>query len=287
MDYITKENKIIIKNLNDFNITHILECGQIFRYKKINETDYIVFSNSECAIIKLKDNFYEIECTNVDYFINFFDLNTNYSEIKEKLSKFNVILPALKSAYGIRILKQNPFEMIISFIISANNNIKRIQAITQNICEKCGTLYNKLGVSFYAFPSLEQLKTLTVQDFKNAGAGYRAKYLYEAVRQLENFDYEKINKLSSQEASKILLTIQGVGPKVCDCILLFGFNKQDCFPVDTWIVKVYNCLFAKEPTTNVQIIRKNLVSTFKNLSGYAQQYLFYYKRSLESLETSK
>ena len=212
------------------------------------------------------------------------------------MAQFEVLKPMLKFAYGIRILKQNEFEMMISFVISANNNIKRIQSIIEKMCEKFGTFDEKQN--FYAFPTREQLLNATVDDFKLFGAGYRAEYLFNIIRQLENFDYDFVKNNQS--------------PKVADCILLFGFNKPDVFPVDTWIIKFYNQYFAKDfkklesvknidnsknknnlyinnanlkqnqkikSKFDVKQIRKNLVSIFGNLSGYAQQYLFYYKRS--------
>jgi len=279
-NYILQNNKIIVKNLSEFNITHILECGQVFRYTKLNNNpDYQVFSLNKSAIIKTFYNRAEIITDDVKYFVNYFDLNTNYTQIKQNLINDNQFLaPIINSAYGIRILRQNAFEMIISFIISANNNIKRIQKIIENICVKFGSNLN----SFYAFPTREQLLKASVDDFKSCGAGYRAQYLYNVVRQLENFDYSYIQNNPSEKCLPKILSLQGVGPKVADCILLFGFNKSDVFPVDTWIKKVYNNYFATEKSENVHEIRKNLVNIFKDLSGFSQQYLFYYKRSLEN-----
>lgn len=281
--YKINNNKIIIEDLSQFNITHILECGQVFRYLKL-EDGYLVISGSKIAKIVKKDNFYEIACNDVNYFINYFDLDTSYTEIKSKLSNFTVLKPMLEFGYGMRILRQDPYEMILGFIISANNNIKRIQKIVNGISEKFGNLCEFDGIKYYSFPTLYELKNATEDDFKLLGAGYRASYLASAIKQLENFNYDEIYELTSEEASKILLKIMGVGPKVCDCILLYGFNKQDCFPVDTWIRKVYfnhfNILPKDEQTkiTEKQI-RKDLVGIFKDLSGYAQQYLFYYERS--------
>lgn len=277
-NYYLEENKIVVTNLNEFNITHILECGQVFRFVKTNE-GYIVFSGEKLAEIKVFKEKVEIYSKDINYFVNYFDLDTSYTDIKNKLAKFTVLKPMLESAYGIRILKQNPIEMIISFIISSNNNIKRIQLIIDRICRKFGTMQG--NENYYAFPSLKQLEKASVEDFKQCGAGYRASYLYKVVRELKNFDIKEVYSLNSENAIEKLLSLSGVGPKVADCILLFGFNKQDCFPVDTWIKKVYNEYFALEKTENVKQIRKELVNIFSNLSGYAQQYLFYYKRSLE------
>lgn len=277
------ENKITIKDLKQFNITHILECGQVFRYKKLDD-GYFVISGENCAKIMQNESFCEIICSDVDYFVNYFDLNTNYNEIKNKLANFSELKPMLEFGYGLRILRQDPTEMILSFIISANNNIKRIQNSVNKISEKFGKLCKFGGIEYYSFPKLNELKKATEEDFKNFGTGYRAKYLVSAVEELENLDYKKIDKLTSEEASKILLNIKGVGQKVCDCILLFGFNKQDCFPVDTWIRKVYFIHFnsvekEKQDKISEKQIRKDLVNIFKNLSGYAQQYLFYFERT--------
>ena len=179
---------------------------------------------------------------------------------------------ALTFGSGIRILKQDHFETIISFIVSANNNIKRIKKILFAIREKFGTKKE----DYYAFPTLSQLKTATVEDFKNLGAGYRAKYLYEVCRQLENEDLNEWLKFSTEELNKKLLSLMGVGQKVADCIMLFGFSKQDVFPVDTWIEKVYCTYFNEEHDRKK--IRQNLLETFGEKSGYAQQYLFYSMR---------
>ena len=175
---------------------------------------------------------------------------------------------------GIRILKQDILETIIGFIISANNNIKRIQKILFAIREK----YGKNMGDYFAFPTIAQLKNATIDDFKNLGAGYRAKYLYDVVRQLENINLQQLCTLTTYELNKVLLSLMGVGQKVADCIMLFGFSRGDVFPVDTWIEKVYCTYFGDEHDRNK--IRANLLNTFGNMSGYAQQYLFYSQREL-------
>ena len=129
---------------------------------------------------------------------------------------------------------------------------------------------------YYTFPTAQELSVATEQDFKNMGAGYRAKYLVEATKQLANIDYGILRKMSTDELNKYLLTIMGVGQKVADCIMLFAFSKGDVFPVDTWIEKVYCSYFEEEH--NRTTIRKNLLNKFGNNSGYIQQYLFYSQR---------
>lgn len=282
-NYYIDENNIIVTNLKEFNIIHILECGQVFRYKK-DQDGYVVYSKDKMAKITSYRDKIIIETDDVDYFINYFDLDTSYADIKNQLSKFEVLVPMLSDAYGIRILNQDPFEMIICFIISANNNIKRIQMIIENICAKFGN-YNEKN-EFFEFPSREQLMNASVQDFVDIGAGYRANYLYKVVRELENFDYDYVKSNSSEKSLPYLLSLSGVGPKVADCILLFGFHKGDVFPVDTWIVKVYNSYFSNELVFDTKKIRRELTNIFGNLSGYAQQYLFYYKRILEKVNSN-
>ena len=278
MKYKLENNKISILDKSDFNATHILECCQIFRYKKIDDGSYILYSDNKFATIKETATSYEIITKDVAYYENFFDLKNDYSKIKSTLqNQSDTMKLATNFGYGIRILNQPVFEMIISFIISANNNIKRIQNLVEKLSAKCGT---NMG-DFYAFPKPEQLATLSVDDLKQMGMGFRAKYIFETTKKLQNINLEDYRNKSTKELLEYLSTLSGVGPKVADCIALFAYHKMDCFPVDTWVEKIYNSYFSTEKETNRVKIRQNLVSTFGNLSGYAQQYLFYYKRELD------
>ena len=278
MKYEIANDKITIFEKEDFNPKHIFECGQIFRYKKISESEYVVFSQDKTAqIIENKDN-YEIATKDIEYFENFFDLKNDYSKIKLSLSNQNETLKsAIEFGHGIRILNQQPFEMIISFIISANNNIKRIQSLVEKLSNACG----KDCGNFHAFPTQKELISLSIEDLKAMGMGFRARYIYETAKKLENFNLESLREYDTEKLLEYLLTLDGIGPKVADCIALFAYHKMDCFPVDTWVEKIYNSYFSPTKEKNRNLIRKNLVSTFKNLSGYAQQYLFYYKRELD------
>ena len=272
MKYIVKQDKIIVYSKEEFCPEHILECGQIFSYEKIND-NYVVYSADKMAKIFEKQDCYEILTNQPEHFVDFFDLDSDYLNIKKELkNKHDFMQNVVDYGYGIRILKQDLFETIISFIVSANNNIKRIKKILFNIREKFGD--KKDG--YYAFPTAKQLAKATEEDFKNMGAGYRAKYLVETTKALQNIDLNQLRDLSTQDLNKWLLSLMGIGQKVADCIMLFGFSKQDVFPVDTWVEKVY-CTYFKEEHNRVKI-RKELVNTFGNLSGYAQQYLFYSQR---------
>ncbi len=268
MEYKIYKNKISILSKQDFNPQHILECGQIFSYEK-TDRGYKVYSMDKQAEIVETENGYDILCEDTKYFENFFDLRTDYAQIKNLLSKHKIMAQPIEFGHGIRILKNDPFETLVSFIISANNNIKRIKKIIWSL--------RKLSKDGKSFPSLQTLLELSVEDFYALGLGYRSPLLYKALRQICSVNFEKWRALPTLQLRKNLIEIAGVGPKVADCVLLFGFSKMDVFPVDTWINQMYDKYYS--PLTNREKIRQNLVAEFGNLSGYAQQYLFYFERS--------
>ena len=259
---------------DDFNPQHILECGQIFSFKK-NGENYQVFSADKKAEIFETENGYIIKTKNPDYFENFFDLKTDYGEIKKKLKKYDILTKPIEYGHGIRIVKQDLFETVISFIVSANNNIKRIQMILDRMRQKLG---QNMG-DYYAFPTRESLLSVNEEFFTNIGAGYRAKYLYETVRLIDEKTLKEWDLLSTPDLRKKLIGLSGVGPKVADCILLFGYGRGDVFPVDTWMAQMYNKFY--EHQENREAIRYNLTKQFGQLSGFAQQYLFFFMRTLQ------
>ena len=273
MKYILGKNFIKVYSKDQFNPQHILECGQVFCYKKEDER-YIVFPGCEYAEISEENYFYLIRTKNPKFFEEWFDIKTDYQKIKLSLSKFDIMKQPLKFGYGIRILNQDPFETLISFIISANNNIKRISMILNSL--RCN-LGEKIAENIYSFPSYEKLKECDEKFFKSMGAGYRSGYLVKVLTQISPKVLETFRALSTQELRNKLIQLSGIGPKVADCILLFGYNRMDVFPVDTWIEQMYNSFFPK--LENREKIRAKLVEIFGNLSGQAQQYLFYYQRS--------
>ncbi len=272
MNYKVQSDRIQILDKVDFNPEHILECGQVFSFHKEGNV-YKVYPSSKYAEIVETEKGYDIITKDVKYFIEYFDLNTDYSKIKKDLSKFEILKEPMAFGSGIRILKQDLFEVLISFIISANNNIKRIKHILNDIRAAIGqkTEYG------YAFPTYEQLLAQDEAFFASMGAGYRAKYLFNTLRQITPDMLDEWRKLDTISLQKKLLSLFGVGPKVADCVLLFGYGRGDAFPVDTWIHKVYNRYYP--PLDNRTTIHNNLIAQFGSLSGYAQQYLFYYQRS--------
>lgn len=278
------ENNVIkIKNCDEFDIEHILDCGQIFTYEKIGD-DFVVFSSDYVAKIFKVNDTYLIVSDNTQYFVNFFDLNTDYKQIKERVAKiltdnnFDVdVQETFKFGSGIRILKQAFCETVIGFIISANNNIPRIKKSMQYIRKNLGEKRRFEDTEYYTFPSLQTLSKQDELFFESAGCGYRAKSLVKTIKMLQSANFDELSKLDTPSLKNVLLSYSGVGPKVADCILLFCFGRMDVFPVDTWVKKVYFDLYKQSP--NEKIMAKNLVQTFGSYAGYAQQYMFFYKRN--------
>ena len=289
--------KYVLKNPNSFNLEHIFECGQCFRWNKIDSNKYIgVIKNAVIQVEKDKlDYIFTGEISkilgseNIDSFENiikyYFDLDTNYSLYKEKLSKIDKYLEeSIKFGDGIRILKQDLWECIISFIISANNNIPRIKKIIERICYNYGEKIVFNGNEYYTFPSPEALSKASVQDLRNLGLGFRDERVYNTTKKIlsKEVDLDTIYNMNNTEKMREeLLKLDGVGPKVADCILLFALKRLDVFPVDVWVRRVMNDLYIhneNEEKVNKNQIKKLAESKFLGLSGIAQQYLFYWKR---------
>ena len=269
-----QNNSIIITELEDFDIRHILDCGQIFRYEKLSEGEYRVYSKDKTCLVRQSQDNAVIESDDPEYFVNYFDLERDYGEIKQKLKGKPFMDEAMQYGHGIRILNQDKWEMLISFIISANNHIPRIKGIISRLCASLG---KNMG-DYYAFPTPEAMASKDEEFYKSLGAGYRAKYLAVTSRQVaDGFDLDAICDMDGNTANKKLCTLMGVGSKVADCILLFGYHKQDVFPVDTWIKKVYKDVVGDDVDNN-NIIRRKLIDIYGEYSGYAQQYLFFNKR---------
>lgn len=304
-----------------FEIKDTLCCGQIFRFREtsgdygdgaaklggavggVNGGDdfgcgYLVFSADKCAFCYCEKDKTVIECAAGDeeYFYNFFDLERDYAGIVSAAE--NAGVPVLKTAAnlgkGVRILNQNPEEALFSFIVSQNNNIPRIKGIIEKLCagageEKVfyGERFGKKGLKYRAFPSAETLAEMPESFFKEAGLGYRAGYIKGLAEKIaDGFSVAALSELSTEELRKELVSIKGVGPKVADCAVLFGFHRADGFPVDTWIEKVYKEDFGGTLTDRKKI-SEYFVGRFGENSGYFQQYLFYYKRSLEKKSEAK
>ena len=285
-----KEQQYILKNVKSFEPKHIFECGQCFRWDEETDGSYTGIVKENVISVKKVDNdviFSSFGADNLETLvIDYFDLNRNYEEIKSKLSQIDEFLEnSIKYGSGIRILNQDLWETIISFIISANNNIPRIKGIINRMSQKYGTQIDWKGKSYYTFPTVENLAKATVQDLRALGLGFRDIRVFETTHKILNkeVDLEKMhNEPDTKKVRDILLTLSGVGPKVADCILLFSTLKRfDVFPIDVWVRRVMNELYIKnsdETKVNKKEIEKLAAEKFGNLEGIAQQYLFYWKR---------
>lgn len=261
--------KIIIKNVKNFDLNQTFDCGQCFRFEKtdnkftgIVKNKYIELSQTENEIILNNVNIEDFK----NFWVDFFDLTTDYSKIKNNLSTLHPILEkACCECGGIRILRQEPWEVLCSFIISQNNNIPRIKKIIRSLC----TFFGEKTASGFSFPTAQKISVLSTSDLNPIRAGFRAKYIIDAAKKISNgtVNFNEIKKSSYSIAKKSLTEIYGVGPKVADCVLLYGFHKFEAFPMDIWMKKIMNKFF-KYKTPNF----------FGKFAGVAQQYLYHYVR---------
>ncbi len=287
-----KEQEYIIKNQDSFELEDIFDCGQCFRWNKNEDNSYTgVIKNAVLNVKKINNEIIFRGICNKDIsevVKQYFDLDRDYQEIKSKLSKIDIYMKAsVEYGNGIRILNQDLWETIISFIISANNNIPRIKGIIERLSEKYGKEIEWNNKKYYTFPTAEELKNVTVDEYRKLGLGFRDIRLYETTKMIlenkVNLDSMKTNK-NTEEVRNQLLTLSGVGPKVADCILLFSDLKRfEVFPIDVWVRRVMNDLYIKDP--NEQKVSKKKIEKIANekfgeLAGLAQQYLFYWRREM-------
>lgn len=275
-----------LKNIKSFEPKHIFECGQCFRWNKEKDESYTgIFKNS---VVNVKKEGNDIILTGIseenlkEVCEEYFDFNTNYERLKKQLSSLdNYLANSIEYGSGIRILKQDFWETLISFIISANNNIPRIKIIIERISKKYGKKIVFLRKDYYTFPTPEELAGATVQDLRDLGLGFRDVRVYETVQRtlrgeinLEKIKQENDVILLREE----LLKIPGVGPKVADCIMLFSLKRFEVFPVDVWVKRVIAELYFRNEEQQPKVIQKFAKEHFGNLAGLAQQYLFYWRR---------
>ena len=265
-----KNNNIYIYGAEDFDLPHTLDCGQAFRWVCDEKNVWSgVAYNRFLKLEKLTDGTVVLYNTTAEDFENiwkdYFDFSRDYGEIIKILSENSVLKQACEYSHGIRILNQEPFETLCSFIISQNNNIKRIKGIISRLCENFGD--KKDG--YYTFPTAEKLASLTLEDLAVLRSGFRAKYLLDAAQKVANgeVDLKLLKEMNLEDARNQLMKIKGVGPKVADCCLLFSHRHTDAFPKDVWIKRAMEVLFGGE-----------LPECAKEYAGIAQQYIFFYAR---------
>ena len=285
-----KEQEYKIENIKSFELADIFDCGQCFRWNKQEDGSYTGIFRKNVMNVQRQGNTvtFKGKCDGdiKEIVEDYFDLKRNYEEIKNKLSQIDEkVKTSIEYGQGIRILNQDLWEMIISYIISANNNIPRIKGIIERLSKTYGQEIEWNGEKYYTFPTAEELKDVSVEDYRKLGAGFRDMRLYETVHMIldKKVDIEQMqNNSNTLEVREQLLTLSGVGPKVADCILLFSTLKRfEVFPIDVWVRRVMNELYIKnedETKVNKKEIEKLAHEKFGNLAGIAQQYLFYWKR---------
>lgn len=283
---IEEKDKIILKDIENFQPKHIFECGQAFRWYREEDESYTTVAYGKALNVKKEGRDVVLYPTSLEEFndiwIHYFDLERDYSLIKENLSVDPILKEAIEFGDGIRVLNQEPFEMVVSFIISANNQIPRIKKSIEKIAEVYG---KKIETSlkardYFSFPKPEDLEDADLDNFNDlTKVGFRGHRVLATSKIIANneLDLNSIFKMSRDEGKETLMSLPGVGPKVSDCILLFAFNKDQAFPVDVWVKRVMEHFYLKEDT-HVKYIGEHGSRIFGDLAGFAQQYLFYYAR---------
>ena len=274
-----------LKNNFEVNLDDTINSGQLFLWRKINSEWYGVDGK---RILILRD---ELDVEN-KVIHNFFRFNDDFQNIKKRLSKDKVLKKAIESFPGMRILRQNPFQCYISFIISSNSNIPNIQTRLQRLCDKFGEKRIKNGQVFFLFPEPEKLANASISDIAKCGLGYRSKYVKKAAVSVNDgiIDFKSLKKQSYEDARDELCQVFGIGKKVADCILLFSLDKLDAVPLDRWVLRILQKYYSKEFEIKTKSITEKtydelhdrIIEHFGEYAGYAQQFLF--KNERESFE---
>ena len=272
----------MIKIKNNFDLDSTITCGQIFRYIK-NNNEYIIIIKDRVISLRIKDDYIIVESNkeeNLEQVINdYFDLNRDYNLIEKNILKYDKKLKdAITFSRGLKMIHQDPFETLIAYIISQNNRVPSIANSLNLLSINYGKKIIFKGKEYYLFPELEDLKKLNIEDFRNCKVGFRDKYLYEIIKNLDNktLELKKIYGMSSEEALNYLISFKGIGNKVASCILLFAYQKFDVYPIDTWVKKFMKDDYNIEGDKN---IKEFTSKTYKKYSGLAIQYMFNYKRN--------
>ena len=281
--------KYVINNIDSFRLRDIFECGQCFRWNKNDDGSYIGVINN--TVVKVQQYENRIEFTGSDnsefekIIKDYFDINTDYSNYKKDLIKVDQYMAeSVEFGNGIRILNQDLWETIISFIISANNNIPRIKKIIENLSRTYGNKIVFEEKEYYTFPTMQSLSKASIQDLRKLGLGFRDKRIFNTTKMIISgkIDLDGIKNMQDTNLMREkLLELDGVGPKVADCILLFALHRFDVFPIDVWVRRVMNDLYihcTEEDRVNKREILKLADEKYGKIKGLAQQYLFYWKR---------
>lgn len=268
----TVKNKNITVERNCFDALLSLDCGQSFRWKKTNENEiYGIAFGKELTLRQDDGNVTFLDTTEEDFaqiWVPYFDLERDYAALCERFRADTYLEKAVDEYYGIRILRQEPWEAVCSFIISQNNNIPRIKGIIDRLCVALG---EPLGNGGFAFPTAAKIAESGIDALAPLRAGFRAKYIIDAAEKVVSgeVDFNKIFESDLETGRDELIKIKGVGEKVAQCSLLYGFGKVDAFPVDVWVKRIMSELYPD-----------GLPECVNGARGIAQQYLFHWRRNL-------
>ncbi len=257
----------------DFDLKKIFECGQCFRWDLDTSGRYKGVAGGYPALLYTQKNVLIIESPNTSYsfWYNYFDLALDYQKIRESIAIDDYIRAASDYGTGIRILRQDKWETLCSFILSQCNNIPRIKQLIESLCRLLGDPVEFNGETFYSFPSAEAIASVTMDELSSVRAGYRIPYIWNAAQAVAagDIDLDALSLKDPDIALRELKTLSGVGNKVANCVILFGLHMLSAFPIDVWIKKVLNEHYEKGFSASV----------FGPYAGIAQQYMFYYARS--------
>jgi len=275
---------ITIKNINNLDLDNTITCGQIFRYKQEEDNSYTVILSDRVVNIKYDDNTLFVDSNKLDNLENlikeYLDLDRDYLSIIENIKKLdNNMTDCLENSKGLKIIKQDPLECIISYVISQNNSVRNIQNSLNLISEYYGekVLFN--NKIYYLFPKLNKLTQITEEQFRKCKVGFRDKYLLDIIRAISTYkmNLKEIYKMNSNDALDYLMSFKGIGMKVASCILLFAYHKFDVYPIDTWVKKYMLDNFNIDGEKN---IREHTKKIYKEYSGLVIQYMFNSKRNM-------
>lgn len=268
---------------NDINLKDTITCGQIFRYEKLDNS-YIIILEDRVVELSEDDTYIYINSSNeVDIekiITDFLDLNRDYNEILSYLIKNdNNLIDIINDSKGFKIINSPSFEMIISYMISANNNVKNIQRSVNLLSLKYGKEVIFNNKKYYLFPTLDDMKKLNLNDYENLKLGFRSKYIYNLINNITNEDILRINELSTNDAILYLMSYKGIGLKIASCILLFGYKRLDVFPIDTWVKKYMKDIYG---ISDIKKIKDFTKDKYGKYSGLVIQYMFHSKRNKTS-----
>lgn len=276
-------NNVAIENVKDFNSVHIFECGQCFRWFRKDDGSYNGVAGGKVVNVSYFKGKLIIKNSKIqdviDFWFDYFDLGRDYTEIKVILSKDEIMKKAIEFGWGIRLLKQDIWETLVSFVISANNRIPMIMKVVASISKEYGKELIYDNHSYYSFPEVNKISGSSIKQLEVCKAGFRCKYISLTSQFVEEgvIDLYGLKNIPTDNAREALMKLPGVGPKVADCVLLYSGTKYNVFPTDVWVKRVMEELYFKREASFKEI-QEFSKEKFGEFSGIAQQYLFYYAR---------